>query len=391
MTRVALVASSFTPAVGGVEEHVRHVAAVLAAGGHDVVVWTADRGLPDAPDEVDGVRVRRLPTPMPARRPGPLLRFAARAPLAAWRWWRAFAADRPDVLHVQCFAPTGAWAAWLARTVRRPLVLSAHGETFMDADQVFDRSALLRRALVRALARADAVTGCSAYTLRDLERRFGLAPGRGVVVPNGVDPAEPPAVVPPALPARYLLAVGRAVRPKGFDLLLDAFARADLAGVDLVVGGDGPELAGLIDRAHALGVADRVHLPGRLGRGEVVAAMAGALALVVPSRVEAFGIVVLEGWRAGVPVVVTAHGGPAEFVTDGVDGLVVDPQDTAALSGALRAVVADEALARRLGERGKEVVRRFTWDRVARDYEAIYASVARDASARASSRPAAGS
>lgn len=370
VTRVALVASSFAPYVGGVEEHVRHVAAGLRARGHDVVVWVVDRGDAGAPDVVDGVRVRRLPTPMPARSPGSVARFALRAP-GAWRaWQRALREDRPDVLNVQCFGPNGAWATALATLSRRRLVVSSHGETYSDADDVFAHSALLRRSLVAALRRADAVTGCSDHVVRDLEARFALAPGRAVVVPNGVDPAEPAAEV--ALPARYLLAVGRVVRTKGFDLLLEAFAAAALPDVALVIGGDGPEREALAARARELGVP--VHLPGRLDRGQVVAAMAGALAVVVPSRVEAFGIVVLEGWRSGAPIVVTSHGGPADLVTDGVDGLVVDPQDTAALARALRLVVTDADAARRMGAAGLAAVAAFTWDRVVDDYEAVYAA-----------------
>lgn len=371
MTRVALVASSFAPHVGGVEEHVRHVAAGLRSRGHEVVVWVVDRGDVDPPEVVDGVPVRRLPTPMPARSLGSLLHFLRRAP-GAWRAWRrALRQDRPDVLNVQCFGPNGAWATVLAAVSGRGLVVSSHGETYSDADDAFTQSALLRRSLVGALRRADAVTACSDHVVRDLEGRFGLAPGRAVVVPNGVDLDEPAGTV--SLPDRYVVAVGRVVRTKGFDLLLEAFAAAGLPDVALVVGGDGPELAGLAARGRELGVP--LHLPGRLDRGAVVAAMAGALAVVVPSRVEAFGIVVLEGWRSGAPVVVTSRGGPADLVTDGVDGLVVDPQDTAALAEALRLVVTDVAAARRMGAAGRATVEAFTWDRVVDDYEAVYAGV----------------
>lgn len=377
MTRVALVASSFAPRVGGVEEHVRHVAAGLRDRGWDVVVWSVDQG--DTPlREVDGVPVRYLPTPLPNRSPGGILRFLPRGAVAAARWLHALVADRPDVIHVQCFGPNGPWASALARLARRRLVVTSHGETFMDADESFDRSALLRGSLVRALARADAVTACSAYTVRDLEARFGLATGRGVVVANGVDLDEPAGAPPAGLPGRYLLAVGRAVRPKGFDMLISAFAEAELPGVALVLGGDGPGLGLLRGQADHLGVADRVHFTGRLSRGEVVATMAGAAALVVPSRVEAFGIVVLEGWRAGVPVVATSHGGPADFVTDGVDGLVVDPGDTPVLADALRRVTADDELARRLAAAGAVTVRAYTWARVVDGYEAVYADLGLD-------------
>lgn len=371
MTRVALVTSSFLPRFGGVEEHVLHVARHLRAAGHHVVVWSVDQG-DTTPDEVDGIPVRYLPCPLPARNPRSLAGLAVAAPRAARAWSRAYRRDRPDVLHVHCYGPNGPWASAVSALTRTPLVVSAHGETFMDADDVFGASAFLRAALTRSLRRARAVTACSAYVRDDLERRFGLAAGRGVVVPNGIDLDEPAGAPPDWLPERYVLAVGRLVQPKGFDLLLDAFARADLPGVQLVLGGDGPERAALARQAERLGIAGRVSLPGRLTRPDVVATAERALAFVVPSRVEAFGIVVLEGWRAGVPVVVTSHGGPPEFVEDGRTGLVVDPFDSDALARALERLAADPEFAAHLGAAGRAEAARYPWSGVAAGYAALY-------------------
>lgn len=371
MRPVALVASRYLPHVGGVEEHVRNVARQMRADGVPVVVWAADSGAADQPSEVDGITVRYLPCPLPWWGPRSVALFPLRAPVAALRWWQAWRADRPRVLHVQCFGTNGVWAAALARLTRTPLVVSTHGETFGDADGVFDRSAGLRRSLRRALARAAAVTGCSGIALRDLRERFGLAADAGTVVPNGVDLDEPVGERPAWLPERYVIAVGRVVSTKGFDLLIDAYARAR-PDADLVVWGDGAELEALRDQAAERGVADRVHLPGRLDRGALVAAIRGSLALAVPSRTEAFGIVVLEGWRAGVPVVATSRGGPGELVRDGVTGLVADPEDVAALGEALTRVTADAGLRERMGAAGRAEVASYTWAAVTRAYRDVY-------------------
>ncbi|MCA5892876.1 glycosyltransferase family 4 protein [Isoptericola sp. NEAU-Y5] len=371
MVRVALVTSSFLPRFGGVEEHVLHVARDLRRRGHHVVVWAVDQG-DETPDEVDGIGLRYLPCPMPARDLGALARFAAGAPGALRAWRAAARADRPDVVHVHCYGPNGPWADLAARRAGVPLVLSSHGETFADAHGVFDRSRLLASALRRSLRRAAAVTGPSRYTLDDLVRRFGLTPGGGVVVPNGIDPAEPAAPRPAWLPGRYVLAVGRMVGVKGFDLLVDAYAHADPGGVSLVIAGDGPDREGLRRRADELGLRERVVLPGRLSRPEVVTAMRSAALVVVPSRVESFGIVVLEAWRAGVPVVATTRGGPPEFVADGENGLLVDPADTPALAAAICRVLDDDALARRLGETGGQAVGAYTWRAVGDRYAKLY-------------------
>lgn len=329
------------------------------------------------PETLDGIPLRYLPCPLPARSPSSLARSGWLAPSAMAAWLRAFRVDRPDLLHVHCYGPNGPWASAVAALVRRPVVLSSHGETFGDADQIFTRSALMPRALRRSVSRAAAVTGCSAYVLRELERDFGLAPGRGQVIPNGIDHAELDGS-PAGWPGRYVLAVGRLVTVKGFDLLLEAFAgvAADLdPSVRLVLGGDGPERQRLRHQAAELGLGQRVSFPGRLDRAQVAAAMAGAECLVVPSRIEAFGIVILEGWRAGIPVLATDRGGPPDLISDGVDGLIADPIDTGALGAALLRLTADSALRARLGAAGADSVRAFGWEAVATEYERCYDDV----------------
>ena len=187
--RVALVSSSYFPHPGGVEQHVRSVAGELRARGHDVVVWTVDRGEGLGVQVIDGVEVRYLPTPLPARSLRAVLRFLLALPAAARAWWRAYRDFAPSVLHVQCFGPNGLYAVLLADLTRTPLVVTSHGETFADDHRVFDQSALIRTGMRRALRSADVVTGCSQVVLDDLRDRFGFEGGR--VIPNGVDLDRP--------------------------------------------------------------------------------------------------------------------------------------------------------------------------------------------------------
>lgn len=374
--RIALISSSYAPYPGGVEEHTRNVARELVARGHEVVVWTVDRGEGLGDKVVDGIPVHYLATPLPNRSPAGIARFAAAAPRALWSWVAQHRAFRPQVLHVQCFGPNGVYALALHHLTRTPLVVSSHGETFADDHNAFEHSGLLRTGLTRALRSAAAVTGCSQFVLDDLAARFGCT--TGVVVPNGVDlmesagaPTELP--YPASTDSPTILGLGRMEHNKGFDLLLQAFAAASLPDhTQLILAGDGGELPNLRTLASDLGVAERVSFPGPLSRPQVVAAFESATVVVVPSRVEAFGIVVLEAWRAGTPLIATTRGGPGELVTQGVNGLLVDPTDTHALAEALRTLTGDAELRRSLGAAGRTTVEGYTWSAVAEQYVKLY-------------------
>src|SRR4051794_40165261 len=213
-TDVVLIVSSFLPRFGGVEEHVLNVARALHASGTTVAIWAADQGDPDVPSRVDGIRIRYLPCPLPSRSLSGLSRALLRSPKAIMQWTRAWWLDRPRVLHVQCFGPNGVYAYALSRASGLPLIVSAHGETFMDAHDLFGTSALMRRVLTMALRSAVVVTGCSQFAIDDLVNRFGLERGRGHVVFNGVDLEEAGGPPPVDLPDRYILGVGRLVDTK---------------------------------------------------------------------------------------------------------------------------------------------------------------------------------
>jgi glycosyltransferase involved in cell wall biosynthesis len=106
--------------------------------------------------------------------------------------------------------------------------------------------------------------------------------------------------------------------------------------------------------------------------------MAGATAFIMPSRLEPFGIVILEGWRAGVAVVATNRGGPPEFVEDGTTGVLVDPFDTDQFAAALQALLDDPSRRSAIASAGHERVRAFDWPVITEQYRRIYRSVLGD-------------
>lgn len=232
-------------------------------------------------------------------------------------------------------------------------------------------------AMVRLASRVlpTAVVANSRSTLATLPaRRLSASVGRAVLA----DAVQVPKLAPLTSHGDLVVGVvGRLAQWKGQHVFLDAFAdafpdggaRACLIG-SAMFGEDAYEQA-LRRQAHRLGIADRVEFRGF--REDVFAEIA-ELDVVVHCSVlpEPFGQVVIEAMAAQRPVVAAAAGGPAEVVSDGVDGLLVPPGDAAALAQALRRLADDPVLRSRLAAAGRRTARQYTPERTADAVHALY-------------------
>ena len=169
--------------------------------------------------------------------------------------------------------------------------------------------------------------------------------------------------------------LGRFSPEKGLDVLLRALP--ELEGVTAVLVGDGPERAHLEELARELGVADRVVLPG--WQDEPAAQLRAFDVLVSPSRSEALPLAIVEAMLAGLPVVATDVGSVSEAVVAGETGLLVAPEDAAALAEAILTLRDDPDARRRMGERGRQLAgERFTPEAMAQAFEALYREIRPD-------------
>jgi len=268
------------------------------------------------------------------------------------------------------------------------------------AEQLGPGYALSRLCERTAIESADAVIAVSSQMASDiLESYPDVAPERVSVIHNGVDlEAYRPDAREDAL-RRYgvptdrplVVFVGRMTRQKGITHLLDAAMHlAGEAVLVLCVGAaDTPEFAaevrGLRDRAIAAGV-EVVWIEQTVPLPAMAQLLSHARAFVCPSIYEPFGLVNLEAMACGTPVVATAVGGIPEVVEDGVTGYLV-PYDPAAadadgelaqgLAERLQRLLADPALARRMGGAGRRAAEdRFSWATVAQRTAQVYARVA---------------
>jgi glycosyltransferase involved in cell wall biosynthesis len=374
--KVLIVAPHFHPRVGGVETYTLNIATRLVALGWQVAIVTTG-GVAEAESRerqtVAGMPVYRLPTAL----------TVSNTPVG-FRWRNKLARilddERPDVINAHTPVP------YLADMAQRasgsiPFVLTYHNDLAKDALLANVAVTMLQHTLIdRTLCRASRIIATSDYYVRESRYLRGYE-SKISVVPPGVDLTtfNPGIRVSADLARRYaghrvVLFVGslnKSQRYKGLDVLISAFSRVQAESPDLrlVVAGAGDGLDMYRKSAAAAGVADHVDFAGYVGHDELPQyyKLARVFAMPSTSRTEGFGTVYVEAGAVGIPVIGSRIGGVPSAVRNDETGLLVSPRDAPGLASALRRVLGDDALAKRLGDAAATRARaEFDWYFLAR-------------------------
>ena len=196
--------------------------------------------------------------------------------------------------------------------------------------------------------------------------------------PVQVVPCWSPAEVVETAPRNqspHFLFLGRLVPEKGIDILIRAWpkVRKAVPGATLRILGEGDQRPQLEELAKSSGLDPKEVLPGRIPSDQVKDALASARALVFPSIwLEAFGLVALEAFRAGIPVVASRLGGIPELVQDERTGLLANPRDAKDLAKAMIRLATDDELHGRLSEGALELARSHQSDENVQELHAFY-------------------
>lgn len=339
---VGLALLTFSPGrMGGSEEMVRGLTRALAEHGSRTYRVLAP---PDALDVAAGLSVVAAGSPGSAPRVLAIARAAVSARLPS----------DLDVVHYPFTVPVP--------PARRPHIVTLHDVLHLDLPQLVPGAVRLfrRAAYDRAARRADRVVVPSAFVRDRAVALLGLDPERVRVIHHGVDPeAFRPG---PVEREPFLLYPARPWPHKNHAALFEAFAalRRERPELELVLTGAGVETLDRPEGARALGRVPAERLADLYRR---------AAALVFPSRYEGFGQPVLEAMASGCPVVAARSGAVPEVAGDAA--VLVDDDSASLVAGIREALDASAELSRR----GLERARGFTWERVARLHDAVYAEL----------------
>jgi glycosyltransferase involved in cell wall biosynthesis len=373
-------------AVGGVGVHVTELAAALDRRGHELHVFTRRAPQQSHYDRIDGVHYHRCNFALSPNFVDEINNMC-----------RAFVHEffavedhvgRFDVIHAHDWLASNA-LVWIKEGRGRRAVLTMHSTEFgRNGNQFFaGQSHRVQDHERHGTYCADRVITVSNQLRGEISWLYQLPEHKTAVIYNGVNAGTFDYVVDPGeVKRRYaigpldptILFVGRMVVQKGPDILVRAMPSIlrFYPHAKFVFAGDGHMRNEVCGLAHQHGVAHALRMLGdRRGR-ELHDLFKACDIVAVPSRNEPFGIVILEGWSAHKPVVSTKRGGPSEFVWHGINGLQVDDTPDSVAWG-LGSLLADHGRCRWMGGNGRAAVdAAFSWDRIAEQTEAVYASVA---------------
>lgn len=340
------------PEAGGSEVHASTVASLWAEAGIEVTMRTSYAAGRPPMGWRDGYRV--------IRKAGRYLVF----PRAAFSEMMGWHGGRDGLVEIWNGMPF--FSPLWARTPHITFLHHVHAEMWdMTLPPRLARlGRLVEHRIAPPIYRRTPIVTLSASSKHELVTELGFRERLVHVVPPGVEPRFAPGGT--RSPRPLVVAVGRLVPVKRFELLVDALAQArrEVPDLEAVIVGEGYRRDEIEARIRDHGAEGWISLPGRIADDELVALYRRAWLLASASAREGWGMTCTEAAACGTPAVVTRIAGHADAVLDGRTGLLVDRP--AELGPAIVRVVRDPDLRRRLGEGASAHARRFRWAATAR-------------------------
>jgi glycosyltransferase involved in cell wall biosynthesis len=373
--KIAQVTPYFYHHIGGVESHVLTLSLKLQKNGHDVTVYTSKHSEIPSSETFQGIKVIRIKQ----------LANIFSTPITP-KLKKALVNERYDVVHTHTPPPmTAYYTAKACKRSKTPLVITFHCD--LELPKIFGKIATI--VYNKTLGR---YTFNHAQKIIVHTKTYG-ATSRAiwksdpVVIPSAVNPNRFRETLDTKeiinrhnlKDKKTVLFVGRLVYHKGLDYLVDS---AKLTGPDVryIIVGSGDYLDKLRKKVKENKIQNKVIFTGNVSFMDLPRYFAVSDVFVLPSitRLEAFGLVVLEAMASRKPVIVSKIPGVTELVEEGVNGLHVEPMNAQDLAKKINLLLSDEKLRKSMGDAGrKKVESEFNWDTVASQIEEVYKQVIR--------------
>jgi len=363
--RVLMIISFFYPHLGGAEQQALRLAEQLIKRGMQVSVLTRKfKGL-SAHEVVRGIPVYRAIRTLPWGK-----WFAVTYMLSVF-WFLLRRRHTYDIIHCHLLQGFHSIIAIMVKALFRKNVIIKVGATGPLSDFAMIRKVFWGDFLLKKITRADKlVTVCSQSTAEALQE--GFTASQVEQIPNGVDTNH----FKPFSSSgnqKNITFIGRLDHMKGVQVLLDAFKTLKEDGVTahLTIIGDGPDRDKLQNLSRDAGVNDSISFCGAVE--DIIPYLQKSALFVLPSLSEGLSNVLLEAMACGLPIVATRVGGNIDLIRDGENGILVETENSNQLSEAMKKILQDKALAKKLGsEARKTVEQRFSLISIADRYLSLY-------------------
>lgn len=365
--RIAILVQAFPPRhLAGMEIATYNIAKHLVRRGHEVhVITSLDEGLSRESME-DGFYVHRITLPK--------VRFL-RIILFWIKVLMALKKIKPDIVHAQSIG-VGTSGFLVKSFLKKPYVVWGRGSDVY-------RSWMFKKPISKlVLKNADAVIALT----EDMKKEIEMICNKNVfVIPNGIDIKRFKNLSKENIRKRLkitndekiIIFVGRLEDIKGVKYLIEAMKsiKQKDKNIKLMLVGDGEDRGKLERLVKELDLEENVIFIGKVPNEKVPEYMVVSDVFVLPSLSESFGIVNLEAMASGLPIVATKVGGLPEIIKDGENGFLVEPKNTKEITEKVLLLLEDIELNKRIAEKNKEEVKKYSWGNVAEKLEEVYFEV----------------
>ncbi|MBI2251210.1 MAG: glycosyltransferase family 4 protein [Armatimonadetes bacterium] len=377
--KIAQVCMRYYPALGGVEEYVKRISeGIIKNKNYQVKIITSDleqhfsnKRIKTKINNINGVEIKRhYAFPLKFRK-------YTFAPGMFWELLK----EKFDLIHAHSYMYFSADCALITSRIKKlPLIFNPYLSEF-SFPSIWGK--FYRKSLGKMLMQADLVISISKYE-EDLIRSWGYLPSKIIRISPGVDldefvKADYNIYKNLGIDGEIILFVGRLDYMKGGDLLIKAFSliHKDYPNWKIVLAGsDFGEKIKLEKLIKDLNLNDKIYFLGALKRHDLISAYKGAKIFVLPSRYEAFGIVLIEAMAAKIPVIATRYSAIPDIVMENQTGLLFNLEDFNDLALKLKELIKNEKLKNNLIKNAYNLVtENYTWENCINKFKKTYESL----------------